>query len=165
MKRVLRLGAVTVGAVALGGCPIFPETSYACLDDWDCAAGYDCNVHTGNCELVPPLPGGDARSDRGITFCDSPDDCGRRETCTRAGVCAVGSCDTAGYDCVDGYRCRASSAGWACVPAPADGGGAGGTAGVGQGGATGLVPDAGAGGAALPPVAGGAAPIAGAPVT
>jgi len=165
MKRVLRLGAVAIGAVALPGCPIFPADPYACLDDWDCAAGYACNVQTGNCEFVALYPDGPTRSNRGIAFCDSPDDCGRGETCTRAGVCAVGACDAAGYECVDGYRCLPSSTGWDCVPEPAGGGGAGGAAGDDQGGNAGDVPAAGAGGAPQPSDAGGAPPIAGAPLT
>ncbi|GEM_PF-4999279 len=182
MKRFLRLGAVAVGAMALEGCPIFPDEPYACLDDWDCASGYACNTHTGNCELVILVPDQPERADRGIAFCDSPDDCRRGETCTRAGVCAVGSCALVGYACVAGYECRLDGAGWSCLPDAFGAGGAGGAPGEGgdAGGASSAaapgagaapLPEGGATAAAAGAPAAGAAggagdpPIAGAPLT
>lgn len=152
MHRPWPLGITLVGALALPGCPIFPDTPYGCVDDSDCQSGYQCDASTGRCEIASmPAVGGSS----GIDFCAEPGDCRAGETCTRAGVCAPGSCSLVGYGCVAGFVCQRQDGGFTCVAAT-----------DGQGGHGGAAVELSIGGAAgAPPMEAGAALTGGTPAT
>jgi hypothetical protein len=125
MKRAVLYAVTIVGAaLALPGCPIFPE-DHGCFGNHDCAPGYVCDRASGACVASSSLPDG---------TCTQPSDCGINETCASDGICRIGDCTF--VDCVAGYTCDINDGSWSCIPVPIDAGsGATGGAGVSYGGA------------------------------
>jgi hypothetical protein len=130
MKRFLSFTLFGIGAVLLGGCPIYPDTasdyrvcdSYGChscpsdnySDDctpwqcggaYDCPSGFDCNGY-GTC--VPYADAGPAP-----TTCTKPSDCGAGMNCGRDGTCHIGDCTNSG--CASGYVCKLANGTVQCV--------------------------------------------------
>ncbi|HEY3237858.1 MAG TPA: hypothetical protein VGJ84_24275 [Polyangiaceae bacterium] len=105
MKRVVSWAAIILTALAMGGCPVFPDSS-GCFSDRDCAPGYSCNLATGAC-----------LSGTGYGYCTQPSACGVNETCDKTGTCRLGDCSVANIGCVSGYTCEIQNGVWACVPA------------------------------------------------
>jgi hypothetical protein len=125
----LRWGWPLVAAAVLQGCPVYDDY---CNNRSDCAPGFECNVYSGNCELVTNEPG---------LSCVSPSGCGPGETCGQAGECRTGSCVFHG--CVSGYTCSVVDGIHTCAPQPSNGdGGPGATEDGGVPPPTGTTPDA-----------------------
>ena len=121
MKRAVITCLLTLVALSMTGCPIYPSDNL-CHSHWDCAPGYTCDELSGAC--VPLATG-----------CTRPADCTNlSETCTTEGICQIGSCRQLG--CVAGYSCVIDdvSSAWTCVPGsvPLGTGGAKGTGGSGS---------------------------------
>ena len=108
MKRAVIACLLTLVALSMTGCPIYPSDNL-CHSRWDCAPGYSCDDATGECYLPAPA-------------CTRPADCtGASETCTPAGTCEVGSCKLLG--CVAGYSCTIVDAAWTCSAGVVNGSG------------------------------------------
>jgi hypothetical protein len=90
------------------GCPVYEDY---CESRADCAAGFRCNVYTGDCELASYGPG---------PACAAPGDCGPGETCGERGECQPGSCVFHG--CVSGYSCGVVDGLHTCTLGSAPGG-------------------------------------------
>jgi pilus assembly protein FimV len=145
MKRALTWGLSLTAALAMAGCPVFPDDRHACLNHADCAPGYECDQESGFCH---------AGSGSGV--CSAPEQCGANETCGRDGQCHPGSCRIESTGCVAGFVCDTREGAWSCVPsdggAPdASAGGAAGASGApgaaGAAGSSGVSGDSGAAGA------------------
>jgi hypothetical protein len=127
MKRAVITCLLTLVALSMTGCPIYPSDNL-CHSQWDCAPGYTCDEVTGACLAV-------------TSGCTRPADCtGQSETCTSGGICQIGSCKQLG--CVAGYSCGVVDSTWSCVAgagSPGIGGatGLGGSTHIGGGSATG----------------------------
>jgi hypothetical protein len=143
MRRALLLGSSAACALALSGCPIYPEEPYACSTNADCAKGELCDSYDGFCYVPKPGTGGAS----GVS-CDAPGDCGANETCSKSGQCRIGDCTFHG--CVTGWECSSASGVWTCVKSGS--GGSGGDAGsggsAGDAGSSGDAGSAGSGGGA-----------------
>ncbi len=133
MKRILTLALVSLGAVALFGCPVYSNSSdqrfctadgqcwdcpggnfssdcvpWQCNSDVDCPAGWTCNLHS--C----------VQSSGGNT-CTSPSQCPAGQNCGADNQCHAGDCSTTG--CPSGYVCKLTNGTPACVlPSTTDGG-------------------------------------------
>jgi hypothetical protein len=142
MRRIMLKSAMAAVALALTGCPVYPDAR-GCVRNADCAPGYACDYPTGVCV-----------SDA-ATACTTPAECGVNETCSRAGRCVIGDCSHADIGCVAGYVCAVAEGTWQCIAesAPLPDGGTDASLDGGEGGS---------GGAAGSPSLGGAAGEAGA---
>jgi hypothetical protein len=100
MQRAVSTCLLTVIALSLTGCPIYPSDNL-CHSNLDCAPGYVCDTYSGACLQL-------------AANCDRPSDCtGISETCASDGTCQIGSCEQVG--CVFGYTCRIDQDVWTCV--------------------------------------------------
>jgi len=129
---------VGLGAVILGGCPIYPESqghrvclqsgecfscpndyyssdcyAYACSSDYDCPSGTTCqyNGQYGTC-----VGGGYTTPDATApgSPCTRPADCAPGSNCGADDQCHPGDCSNTG--CPSGYQCKLSGGTLACVP-------------------------------------------------
>ncbi|MBX3128230.1 MAG: hypothetical protein KF718_16015 [Polyangiaceae bacterium] len=153
MNRPLSFLFASGVALALAGCPIYPEEPYGCVSHSDCGPGRQCDSTSGVCFL----PKGGTGGQSGAQTCSAPSDCGVNETCSKTGQCRIGDCSFHG--CVAGYSCEVVGGAFTCAPSGSGGaGGAGGSAGsAGAGGVAGGAGQAGSGGQAGSAGTGGAA--------
>jgi hypothetical protein len=123
-----------LGAVVLGGCPIYPESqdhrvclqsgqcfscpndyyssdcyAYACGSDYDCPGGYVCSsyntcVSGGGYPVDATAPG---------NSCGRPSDCAPGYNCGADDQCHPGDCSNTG--CPSGYQCKLSNGTLQCV--------------------------------------------------
>ena len=143
MKRPVLTAVFLLAVAGLAGCPIYDHQDAGCYRDSDCARGYVCDQHNGDCVTA-----------NDTNTCNQPADCDATSTCTPAGVCGFGDCSFY-HGCVSGYQCDSGSGVWACVPngsvldAGSSAAGSGGSAGEGgQSVGTAGAPDTSTGGVA-----------------
>ena len=133
MKRAVIACLLTMAALSMTGCPIYPSDS-RCHSHWDCAPGYGCDEATGVC--VAPAPA-----------CVRPADCtGEKETCAPDGSCQVGTCRLVG--CIAGYSCTIFEGTWTCTQGMSGAGGTSSNGGASAVGGSGTSSDAGIGNSA-----------------
>jgi len=133
MKRAVIACLLTMVALSMTGCPIYPSDS-RCHSRWDCAPGYSCDEATGVC--VAPTP-----------VCVRPADCtGANETCAPDGTCQIGTCRLVG--CVAGYSCTTFEGRWTCTQGTSGAGGSSSNGGGSAVGGSSISRDAGIGGSA-----------------
>ncbi len=143
MKRPVVTALFLCAAAALAGCPIYDHEDAGCYRNSDCASGYVCDDHTGEC-YQPSVPS------NGDNSCGKPSDCGVNETCSKTGQCVSGDCTFSG--CVSGYVCDSSSGTWQCISSAAVGAaGAGGMSGAAGDTAVGAAGESAAGQAGATP--------------
>ncbi len=102
MKRPVLTALILCAVAVLPGCPIYDHDAGNCNSSDDCAPGFDCDDHSGDCYQQTPR-----------STCRAPADCSVNETCGTAGQCVTGDCTFSG--CVHGYVCNSSSERWECV--------------------------------------------------
>ncbi len=148
---------VGIGAVVLGGCPIYPEAqgqrvclqsgecyscpydyysadcyAYACGSSYDCPSGTTCDYNGGYGTCVGGgRSGGVPDATAPGSPCSRPADCAPPSNCGADGQCHAGDCSNTG--CPSGYQCKLSGGALACVPLGRlpDGGSSGGDGGDG----------------------------------
>lgn len=131
MKKLVGFVLFSLGAVALGGCPIYPDrdsrvcsgsgcyscpddyyssscTNYYCYDSYDCPTGYTCDS-ANRCTLAPTAP----PSTPG-PVCTQPSDCPSGQTCGADSRCHPGDCTSVG--CPAAYTCKLSGGKASCEP-------------------------------------------------
>jgi hypothetical protein len=131
MKRLFSFVVFGLGALALGGCPIYPDQSdhRVCSETtcYECPTQYissDCTPD--HCDRNSDCPVGySCGADRtcvrgGATGCTGPADCPTGQTCGADRACHSSDCSING--CVSPYICKLSGGKFACVPPGADGG-------------------------------------------
>jgi hypothetical protein len=120
-----------LGAVILGGCPIYPDsrdhwvcldngTCYRCPDDYysndcytaGCGGNYDCpsgsTCSNGQCIGSGYVPDGSSGGQ-----CTRPSDCPSGQNCGADDKCHPGDCSNSG--CPSGYQCKLSGGSLQCV--------------------------------------------------
>jgi hypothetical protein len=142
-KRWVAVVLVGLGALVLGGCPIYSESrdhrvclqsgqcyscpndyyssdcyAYGCNGDYDCPTGYSCNYGSCNGSGAYPLPDGGS-----APTCSRPTDCPSGQVCGADAQCHVGDCSN--WGCTSGYQCKLSNGSLQCVGGGAPDGGNG----------------------------------------
>lgn len=80
--QTIRATWLFLPALALGGCPMYPD---GCSTDYDCGPAYVCDYPSGQC-LAAAYP---ANPSPGVQRCSTTDDCAPGLICDRYARCAA----------------------------------------------------------------------------